>query len=401
MKDTLRRHSFHSENGSKDSYQDDVEHSPSAAFLPPSSTNNGHHTHSNKSHTWYMISRRSCLFGLLLLCIPLFYLTVPSITRELHHIMPLTIRHRRAPSVLVTGAMGNIGKYVIVELMKAGYGVIALDVRDKSDELHELLDSRLPRWREGIIPSYKYVQGDIRNTSCISDLLLDPANEVRGVIHLAAVSRVIYCVQNEVDCADVNTFGTESILNAISSYEKKKDVAAGKLWLLFTSSREVFGGACSLEHPCDETAAITPINLYGKSKYESEVLIRERKTLLKGYLILRLASVYGGLYDLPGRLIPQLAIKSMTDRVIDIVGGSQSFDFVHVADVVSSIMKGTDILMRKKGEKFQEEVLICSGHNTAVPQVIDFTRKHSSSQSPLRFGLADLSYPDKFVCGKK
>ena len=42
-------------------------------------------------------------------------------------------------TILLTGGMGNIGKYVLRKLLGSGYRVICLDVQDRSTELITLL----------------------------------------------------------------------------------------------------------------------------------------------------------------------------------------------------------------------------------------------------------------------
>lgn len=45
------------------------------------------------------------------------------------------VRHHDRDTILVTGGMGNIGKYLVRELLLQGYKVIALDVQDLREGL--------------------------------------------------------------------------------------------------------------------------------------------------------------------------------------------------------------------------------------------------------------------------
>lgn len=70
----------------------------------------------------------------------------------------------------------------------------------------------------------KVVLGDIRNPTDLEVAMVG----VKGVIHLAAVSRVLWCLENQLDCTDVNVRGTELVLEALKGG-----------WFIQASSREV------------------------------------------------------------------------------------------------------------------------------------------------------------------
>jgi nucleoside-diphosphate-sugar epimerase len=70
----------------------------------------------------------------------------------------------------------------------------------------------------------KVVVGDIRNLQNLGSAMRD----AKGVIHLAAVSRVLWCLENQEDCTDVNVRGTQLVIEALKGG-----------WLIQASSREV------------------------------------------------------------------------------------------------------------------------------------------------------------------
>ena len=111
-------------------------------------------------------------------------------------------------TVLVTGGMGNIGKYVVRELLYQGYSVIALDVQDLRSDLVTLL--REKGMDEDILngPMFHYHKGDIRDINGTIKLLVGHTQALTGIVHLAAVSRVAFCLDNIRDCIDVNAKGT-------------------------------------------------------------------------------------------------------------------------------------------------------------------------------------------------
>lgn len=105
------------------------------------------------------------------------------------------------------------------------------------------------------------------------------------MIHLAAVSRVGWCLENEPDCDDVNVRGTELVIDAIESRKMNA-------WFIQASSREVYGNAESF--PVPEDAPNTPANAYGRTKSDAEAVIRRHSLPA---ILLRLSNVYGGLAD--------------------------------------------------------------------------------------------------------
>ena len=120
----------------------------------------------------------------------------------------------------------------------------------------------------------------------------------------------------------------------------------------------------------------------------------------EGRVVVRLASVYGGLYDQPERLIPSLAVNSLTDTVIDAIDFvSKDFDFVHIADVVASIRQSVSLLEKSKG--YKDDFLICCGHSTTALDMLTMIQKFTRSQSPIRKMASDSRYPSKFHCDNR
>ncbi len=59
--------------------------------------------------------------------------------------------------------------------------------------------------------------GDIRNDTLLSSVFTP---DVVGVIHLAAISRVLQCEENPLDCVDVNESGTQLVLDSLEQLNK-------------------------------------------------------------------------------------------------------------------------------------------------------------------------------------
>lgn len=101
------------------------------------------------------------------------------------------------------------------------------------------------------------------------------------VIHAAALSNVDYCQSHPKQTWKVNVEGTKNVVNICEKLN---------IPLLFISTNAVFDGA---NHPTggySEEDEPNPLNLYGKSKYEGEKVIKKSKV---PWIIIRLITMYG------------------------------------------------------------------------------------------------------------
>lgn len=171
------------------------------------------------------------------------------------------------------------------------------------------------------------------------DIILDPTSDFRlpalwssigafdGVIHLGAISRVAWGEERPDLCRSVNVDGTRQAIAAAESQGA---------WLLFASSREVYGDPKRL--PVREDDQLAPINHYGRSKRDGEELIAEARQRGLRSAIVRLSSVYGNRRDHPDRVIPALVSRALAGHELVLTGGDHVFDFVHVRDVVDALV---------------------------------------------------------------
>src|SRR5205823_8124476 len=142
-----------------------------------------------------------------------------------------------------------------------------------------------------------------------------------GVLHLAAVSRVAWGERDPHRCWAVNVEGTRLVLEAAAE-------ATARPWVLFASSREVYGQPTRL--PIPEDAPRAPINTYGRSKAAAEELVEA--AVRRGQLVasLRFSNVYGAPNDHPDRVVPAFAQAAARGEEIRVDGPQRTFDFTHV-----------------------------------------------------------------------
>ncbi|MDP2620678.1 MAG: NAD-dependent epimerase/dehydratase family protein [Hyphomicrobiales bacterium] len=206
--------------------------------------------------------------------------------------------------VLITGGLGLIGSGLRAALEAIGATSEAFDLRGSPSE--------------GDF-------GDIRDL----DSLRARVRGFDGIVHLAAVSRVIWCEQDPVDGWATNVDGTKNVLRAAG------EVPGRRPWFLYASSREVYGQHGHL--PVSEDAPLWPINVYGRSKVAAETMTMEARAVGLVTGIMRLSNVFGSTHDHPNRVVPAFARAAAMGGVMHIEGGENVFDFTWLDDVARGI----------------------------------------------------------------
>jgi UDP-glucose 4-epimerase len=212
--------------------------------------------------------------------------------------------------ILITGSAGLVGKALSLALEKRGVDVCGLDVRGIGAE-----------------------SGDVR------DALQVRAAVARcdGVIHLAAISRVVWAEQDPAGCWSTNVGGLHNVLEAALA-------CASPPWVIFASSREVYGQQEQL--PVIEAAPLRPVNVYGRSKVAGEALMSRASTQGLRAATIRLSNVYGRPDDHPDRVVPAFARAAASGGKLRVDGSDNLFDFTHIDDTVRGILALVDHLRR-------------------------------------------------------
>ena len=210
--------------------------------------------------------------------------------------------------ILITGSEGLIGRVLRVALEARGAEVVGLDL--------------LRTGRE---------HGDVRSLRRVEDAL----DGCDGVVHLAAVSRVLWGERDPKGCWSTNAEGLGNVLRALE--ERKRQP-----WLLFASSREVYGQPRRL--PTTEDTPLLPVNVYGRSKVEGERLTEAARAGGLRAATVRLSNVYGSARDHADRVVPAFARAAVSGSNIRIDGTECTFDFTHIDDTVRGMVGIIDLL---------------------------------------------------------
>jgi nucleoside-diphosphate-sugar epimerase len=230
--------------------------------------------------------------------------------------------------ILVSGDQGLIGAALSRRLRESGREVVNYDIAGT-------------------------VRRDILDSRC-----LDAAMEnCTGIVHLAAVSRVIHGELDPPRCWLVNTQGTQNIIAAAARRPRKR-----MPWIIYGSSREVYGRPARL--PVPESAPARPVNVYARSKASAENLVAAaRDSAGLHAAVVRFSSVYGSAADHRDRVVPAFARAAAHGRTLRVEGSETLLDFTHVDDVAGAVATMTELM--SAGERLPT-VHLASGEGTTL-----------------------------------
>ena len=217
--------------------------------------------------------------------------------------------------ILITGASGFIGSFIVEEALKRGFETWAA-VR-KSSSREYLQDERI-KFIELNLSSKEQLVAQLRG------------KDFDYVVHAAGVTKCL----NKQDFYRINTEGTKHLVDALIELQMPLKR------FIFISSLSIFG-AIKEQQPYEEikeTDTPQPNTEYGKSKLAAEQYL---STTALPYIILRPAGVYG-----PREKDYFIMAKSIKQHSDFAVGYKrQDITFVYVKDVVQAVF-----LALEKGE---------------------------------------------------
>jgi UDP-glucose 4-epimerase len=270
--------------------------------------------------------------------------------------------------ILITGGAGFIGSHLAERCVLEGNYVTIIDdlSRGKKENI------------ESILNKIEFYQEDILTFSKLN--LIIKNSDV--IFHLAALSRVIPCIEKPELCFINNIQITELIARICSNYHKK---------IIFSSSREVYGQG--IFFPVNETHPLIPENPYGASKVSSEKIINAYAHCYNfNYGILRLANVYGPRdHD---RVIPTFINKSITNEKLILFGGNQIIDFIFIKDVVDAFYKSIDV-------ENNFIVNIGSGMGINITELAKIIQNYTKSNNNIIIGEKRCGEVEKYISDNK
>ena len=240
-------------------------------------------------------------------------------------------------SVLVTGATGLVGSWLVNELLKRGSNVTALVLdNDPSSQL----------FRSGDIHRISVVNGNLSRYQDVVRAMY--TNECTEVFHLGAQTIVGTALLDPLSTFESNIQGTWNVLEAVR--QSKGMVKA----IVVASSDKAYGSSGNL--PYLENHPLHGDGPYDVSKSCTDLIAQSYgNTYGLPVTVARCGNIYGG-GDLNWSRIVPGTIRDLERKKQPVLRSDGTFirDYVHVDDVVTGYMKLAEVSHVKKlsGEAF-------------------------------------------------
>jgi nucleoside-diphosphate-sugar epimerase len=223
-------------------------------------------------------------------------------------------------SVVVTGAAGFIGRWVVKELLDRGYNVRGLD--DLSNGSRRNVSAFASSER------FELEVGDVSDPDSVSEVL---DNDTDACIHLAAEIDVHESLENPQAHFETNVIGSYNVLEACRRTETRLGVVGTCM---------VYDVADS-DDGIDETHPVNPASPYAGTKLAAENLA---ESYYHGYdlpiTLLRPFNTYGP-YQEAG-VVPIFVDRDLRGEPLKIFGdGTQTRDLLYVTDCARFIVDAT------------------------------------------------------------
>jgi nucleoside-diphosphate-sugar epimerase len=258
--------------------------------------------------------------------------------------------------VLVSGASGFVGRFVVQALVRAGFDVTGIGTGDR------------PHW---LAPETGWVRADLLRAETLEGLKRD----WWGVIHLAAIS--VPSAFTSADRAAQNVTMTLALLEHVRQAR-----------FLLVSSALVYAASRSAHREDDDLRAS---GLYGLSK----VLCERAAENYNDRLDIRIARPFNHIG--PG-MQPSLAVPSILRRItalksapgpLEMYGRNSVRDFVDVRDVASAYIS---MLTPERLEHAHYNV--CVGRACSIRQLAETVMQMAGVEAEIRFAEDDASGDD-------
>ena len=253
-------------------------------------------------------------------------------------------------NVLVTGANGFVGPYVVSRLASDGHQVIAA--------VH-LAPGASPETQSSLDAAEQIVELDVTDHESVARL---PLGDVDAVIHLAAVASVGESISSPGRAWDVNAGGTARLADALARGAPRRRIV-----FLLVSSGEVYG-VSEDRRPIAETCPAQPASPYAASKLGAEIAAQEigRRTALE--VVVARPFGHTGAHQASRYVVPAfarrvLAAKKIGAPVVTVGNLEPIREFMHVADVADAYVRL--LQSGKDGETYN----VASGHAVSLRDV--------------------------------
>lgn len=283
--------------------------------------------------------------------------------------------------VLITGGAGFIGSITTRHLLDHGHHCVVLDTLERG-------------WRDAVDPRAEFHPGSVGDHATVLKALAG----CDAVMHLAGYIEVAESQRDPQKYFDNNVSAPMALLDAVE--------AVGIDAFVFSSTAAVYGEPEVL--PLDEDCPTEPVNAYGRSKLDFELLLEERAQRLRSirFRYFNVAGAWpdgslGEAHDPETHIIPRI-LRAMRDgqRTFEVYGGDYPTpdgtcvrDYVHVVDLARAHRKALEhlhdggegaILNLGNGDGFSNlDVVHACSRTTGVDVEIDIGPRRSGDPAVL------------------
>lgn len=265
--------------------------------------------------------------------------------------------------ILVTGADGFVGRYLLQALMQRKHHTIAGLLRSGVDLT------------------------DASETVCLNITDSEQVNTVidelqpEGIIHLAAQSMVEAAWQNPAETLLVNTIGTTNIVKAVAQFSRATKVVT-------IGSSEEYGLTGKLGRPLVESDPCLPQNPYAISKFAAGLMAIQLATKDDIKVVHLRPFNHFGPYQRQGFVVSDFAgqiariEKGLIAPIISVGDLSAQRDFTDVRDVIQAYIH---LLEQDVATGIYN---ICSGEPHAAREILDILLANTQAKIEVKLDQA-------------
>lgn len=265
--------------------------------------------------------------------------------------------------ILITGAGGFVGTYLIKELQKSPENEIFGAVFSATSDVSSLL------------PSDHVIEGDLSNYDFAKNLVSKSMPDV--IYHLAALSVVGTSEAKALSVINTNTTISYNLLEAV------KNITPAARFVAIASAN-VYGAVIDSSKPINESTPIRPLNPYAVSKVSQEMLATMYHLAYGLDVVIVRPFNHTGVGQTTDFVVPKLAEQfarienGELESVIEVGNLDTVRDFTDVRDMVVAY-----ILAAKSG-KSGEIYNIGSGTGHSISDIINILQSLSTAKVEIK-----------------